>query len=277
MAEHSEGFFNAQDHLRLFWESDTPTAPRAHVALVHGYADHCGRHRGIIGHLVSQGFAVHAFDYRGHGQADGRRGHCDAFSEYVDDLDLFWERVRAATAGKKAFLLAHSHGGLMALHWLKRRPKDLAGLLLSAPYLRLGFEPPAIKVLAAKVVEKFIPWLPFKNELTFDQLSTDPEVQKASERDPLYNRTVTPRWFLRSTLAQQEAMSFGPSLQLPIFLCVGAGDTVASVAATRGFFATIGSADKTYKEYPGMRHEVMNEIRREEVWSDISNWISNRV
>jgi alpha-beta hydrolase superfamily lysophospholipase len=277
MARHEEDFFYARDHLRLFWEADTPDQPKAYIGVVHGYADHCGRYRGVIGHLVSQGFAVHAFDYRGHGQADGRRGHCDSFSEYIDDLNLFWERLHSAAGSKKVFLLAHSHGGLIAILWLKNQPKDLAGLLLSAPYLKLGFEPPTIKVVAAKMVEKIIPWFPFKNELTFDQLSTDPEVQKATERDPLYNRTVTPRWFSQSMLAQQEASNGGQWLRQPALVFLGSDDTVASVAATKAFYGTIASADKTYKEYPGMRHETMNDLRRDEVWKDISNWISNRV
>ena len=78
MGRHDEGFFSARDNLRLFWETDLPDGPpRAHLGVVHGYADHCGRYRATIDALVGRGFAVHAFDYRGHGQADGRRGHCD--------------------------------------------------------------------------------------------------------------------------------------------------------------------------------------------------------
>src|SRR5688572_22887681 len=114
MATHQEGFFSAKDNLRLFWESDVPDAPKAVVGVVHGYADHCGRFRGVIDYLVAAGFAVHAFDYRGHGQSGGRRGHVDHFDQYLDDLALFWNRVVAAAEGRKTVLLAHSHGGLIA-------------------------------------------------------------------------------------------------------------------------------------------------------------------
>ena len=56
--------------------------------------------------LVADGFAVHGFDYRGHGRADGRRGFCDKWPDYLDDMAAFWERVRKAA--EKALDLAAS-------------------------------------------------------------------------------------------------------------------------------------------------------------------------
>ncbi|MHB8875864.1 MAG: alpha/beta hydrolase [Myxococcaceae bacterium] len=274
MGRHDEGFFSAKDNLRLFWECDLPEAPRAHIGIVHGYADHCGRYRKTIDMLVGEGFAVHAFDYRGHGQADGRRGYCDAFEDFVDDLELFWNRVRAAAAGKKAFLLGHSHGGLMALHLLKRRPADLTGLLLSGPYLKLALKPPALKVFASIAIGKVIPWLQVKNELTPKDLSRDPEAQKATEKDPLYNTTVTPRWFTESNRAQEQAREMGSQVNLPLYMFCGGADGVASTPSAKAFFDTVASADKTYREYPGMLHETLNEVGHEQVWKDMSGWIS---
>src|SRR5579864_4922266 len=125
MGRHDEGFFSAKDNTRLFWVSDVPDTPKAWVGVVHGYADHSGRYREVIDAWVKDGFAVHAFDYRGHGQADGRRGHCDEYAELVDDLDLFWDRVQKAAGGQKAFMVAHSNGALMAIHWLARKPAGL--------------------------------------------------------------------------------------------------------------------------------------------------------
>jgi lysophospholipase len=274
MPRHDEGFFTAKDNLRLFWESDLPDSPKAHIAVIHGYADHCGRYRQVIDALVKDNFAVHAFDYRGHGQADGRRGFCDAFSDYVDDLELFWKRVRLAAGDKKTFMLAHSHGGLMALMMTRRAPEGMAGLVLSAPYLKLALKAPPLKVLGARVVGTVIPWLPIKNELTSKDLTRDVEAQKATDKDPLYNRTVTPRWFTESNAAQLEAIKLGPTISTPMFVFCGGSDGVASTPTSRAFFETVASSDKKYKEYPGMLHETMNEIGKEEVWREISSWIS---
>ncbi|MFZ5469969.1 MAG: alpha/beta hydrolase [Myxococcota bacterium] len=272
-----EGFFSAKDNLRLFWETTRPSDGRvakAHVGIVHGYADHAGRYRKTIDALAGEGFVVHAFDYRGHGQADGRRGHCDRFEEYVDDLERFWQRVREAAGKTPAFLLAHSHGALMTLHFLRRRPEGLRGTVLSAPYLKLAFTPNPLQVIAARAVGVIVPWLPQKMPLAPETLTRDTQEQHQAAHDPLYNRTLTVRWFVECTRAQAQATRLGPVVTLPVFTLFGSEDAVASPTATRAFFDTIASNDKKLKEYPGMRHEPLNEIGREEVWRDISGWIS---
>ncbi len=278
MARHEEGFFSARDNLRLFWEHEAPEGDaKAHVAIVHGYADHCGRYRTVIDALVRDGYAIHAFDYRGHGQSGGRRGHVDNFHDYIHDLEDFWGRVRARAEGKKTFLLGHSHGALMALVWQRSRPQDLAGMILSAPYLQLAIVPPKIKVLAAKVVGRVVPWLPVASEITPEQLTRDPELLRQVKKDPLYNRNVTPRWFEESNRAQAEAMRDAPSLEVPFFMFCGSGDTVAAPSAAHALFERAGSKDKTFKEYPGMLHEPMNDLGREEVFGDISAWLSGHL
>jgi len=272
---HDEGFFSARDNLRLFWASDVPDAPRAWVGVVHGYADHCGRYKGPIGHLAQQGLGVMALDYRGHGQADGRRGYCERFSDFVGDLDAFWQRLREAAAGKKAFLLLHSNGALVGLKWaVGGKPEGLAGWILSAPYLKLALKPPAAKVLGAKVVGKLVPWMPIKTEISPRDLTRDEEFQRTTAQDPLYLKIVTPRWFNESNRAQEEVARAGAAVTWPTYLFCGAEDPLASTPAAREFFDTIAAPDKTIKVYPGMRHECMNELGKEEVWRDVAGWIS---
>lgn len=279
MPTHDEGFFTAKDGTRLFWASDLPDGrPRAHVALVHGYGDHCGRYRDVIGALVADGFAVHGFDYRGHGRADGRRGYAQRWGDYVDDLERFWGRVRQAAGALPTFLLAHSHGGLMAVHALGHgRLPDVAGVILSAPYLKLAITPPRLKVLGARLAGTVLPWLPVPSELKLEDLSTDPEWVRKTGEDPLYIRTVTPRWFTESTKAQAQATALAPRLTQPLLHFCGAEDPVASVEASRAFFERVGASDKRFKTYPGMRHESLCERGRADVFRDISGWISSHL
>lgn len=274
MPRHDEGFFSARDNLRLFWETDAPDNPRAHVAVVHGYADHCGRYRGVIDHLVREGFAVHAFDYRGHGQSGGRRGHCDRFDEFLDDVEVFFDRVKAAAKDQKTFVLAHSHGALISIVWQRRLPQGISGMVLSAPYLELALKPNPVKVFASKAIGKVIPWMPVKNEIKPELLTRDVELQRQVAKDPLYNQVVTPRWFTEANDAQARAFELAPAVQQPLFVFCGSADAIANPAAARRFFESAGAADKKFKEYPGMLHEPMNDVGREEVWSDISGWIS---
>jgi lysophospholipase len=275
MAQRHEGFLPAKDGLRLFWQSDVPQKPKARVVLVHGYAEHIGRYQPVIDALVAEGISVFGFDCRGHGRSEGKRGHCDRFSDYLDDLEVCLSHFGMSDRPKeKWFLLGHSHGGLIAIHHLARRGQQWAGLILSSPYLRLALTPPAAKVFAATLVGKVLPSASFKNEIRFDQLTRDARAQVLVSRDPLYNRTVTPGWFRESTQAQAQAIALGPSLTLPLLVICGAEDPIASTATTRAFFSTVGASEKNYQEYPGMLHETLNEIGKEEVWKQISYWIS---
>src|SRR5512145_2561954 len=146
-ARHDEGFLNAADHLRLFWQRYTPARAKATVVVLHGGGDHGGRYPGITTALVKAGFQAALVDYRGHGQSDGRRWHVDAFSDYLHDVDAFVAKLsQDGIAGDRLFVLGHSTGGLVAALWAVTHRQLLSGLVLSSPYLKLAVKPPAAKV-----------------------------------------------------------------------------------------------------------------------------------
>lgn len=278
MRRHDEGYFSARDNTRLFWRFDAPEGEaKAHVAIVHGYGDHAGRYERVIEALNAAGLAVHAFDYRGHGRADGPRAHAAVWSHFVDDLAVFLDRVKRESGGRKLFILAHSHGALMSVHQLHRDSSGISGAILSSPYLKLAITPPLSKLILSKVASRVAPSLKIPSELTVEHLSCDLDWQAETRRDPLYNTVVTPGWFVGSNKAQLEAMTFAPALTVPTFIFCGEKDAVAAPEAARTFFEALGAPDKKFREYPGMRHECLNEVGRAEVYEDIIGWISARL
>lgn len=273
-----EGFFASNDGTRLYWRSARPEAePKAWIGVVHGYSDHCGRYQKPIEAFVEHGYAVLAFDHRGHGRADGPRGDCTRWGDYLDDMQAFYSLLTSTAQARPIFLLAHSHGGLILTHFLAGAPPQLKGAVLSAPFYAIGFEPPAIKRLAARALRRVLPGLKIPLGLTEEQLSSDPAWQEESRNDPLRLHKTTPRWFSECQAAQQRLAGLGPSLVVPLLMLTGSADTVVSTPAAKAFFETIGATDKTYKEYSGFRHEVMMEVGREKVWNDISSWISTHL
>ncbi len=274
----THGFLPAKDNLRLYVRELRPEAPKAEVAIIHGYGDHSGRYLEIIRHLARQGYAVSAVDYRGHGQADGRRGHVDRFSEYLDDLDVFFGKIREKAQGRKIFALGHSHGGLMVLSYAMARPQQaLAGAVISDPYLKLALQPNKFLVMISGVLSKLIPFLSISNELKPEMLTRDEAIQKATAADPLYNRNATPRWFTESNQAQVDVKQRALEFRWPVLWLLGAADPIADPQASRDLYASIGSKDKELVEYEGFRHEVLNEVGRERVFADVTRWLDARV
>jgi lysophospholipase len=274
-----EGFFTTKDHLRMFWRAASPPAgapTKAYVILQHGYCDHSGRYKECLRQLALEGFAVHTFDMRGHGQSDGRRGHCDSFLQYEDDLALFLERIRPRLDGKKLFLLGQGLGGLVIVHYGLARPSGVAGMALTSPTIRLAIHPSTVKQLGAQVMARLVPWLPFRNDVELPMLSHDADWLQATERDPLYLRVVTARWFFESSAAQDEVARRASEFVFPSLLLAGGDDPVASTPATRDFFGRITSADKQLKEYPGMLHEILSERGKDQVYRDLLGWLNAR-
>jgi len=273
-AVHEEGFLNSVDHLRLYWQRFRPPNPRATVAVLHGGGDHSGRYPGLTAALVRAGFEVALLDFRGHGQSDGRRWHIDLFSDYLADLDAFVAKLRADGLPGKLFVAAHSQGSLIAARWGLDHGREVAGFVLSSPYLRLALEAPLLKVLAARVMGKLVPWLPVATGIDYAALTTDRELQTWTAHDPLYGRATTPRWFDETNRVQEEVLRRAGEFEAPLLvLCAGA-DTIADAGASRRFEEAARSSDKRLVVYDGFRHEIWNEVERDRPIGEAVAWIS---
>ena len=161
-----EGYFSARDGTRLYFQSvRSRNEPVAHVAVLHGYAEHLGRHGEVTRALATAGYGVHLLDCRGHGQSGGKRAHVDRFEDYLSDLEVFLARVREAALDRPIFLVAHSHGALISALYLLRDPEVVRGAVFSSPYFRLKLHVSPVKILAGKLVANLLPSLPMLNEL----------------------------------------------------------------------------------------------------------------
>jgi len=275
-AKREEGFLHSKDNLRLYWQRYTPPSPRATVAVIPGGGDHSGRYPALTAALVAAGFQAALVDFRGHGQSDGRRWHIDAFGDYLDDMDAFMAHVRAGAAGKKVFVAAHSMGALIAATWALAPSRGVAGFVFSSPYFRLKLDPPKLKIFGARLVGTVVPWLPISTDLHVQDLTTDEEMQRWTDADPLYGRTTTPRWFVESQRAQREILGGAKAFTHPMLVLLGGADPIADVEAGKTFFDAARSSDKELKRYEGFRHELYNERERQRPIGDAVAWLQVR-
>ena len=271
-----EGTFPSKDNLKLFWTSTVPADAKAHVAIIHGYAEHIGRYAHVFDYLAAEGFAVHGLDCRGHGRSEGRRGHCNRFTDFLDDLALFLEKVKVYAGGRKIFLLGHSHGALICARYGLLEPTGINGMVFTSPWFRPGFLPSPVKIALGKAVGLVIPWLPIPNEIASDKLTRDAAMVAAHRVDPLVNATATPGWFNQAIAAQKDLLERAQAFTLPFDMLVGGADPIADKSGAREFFEKAGSKDKAYLDYPGALHEVLNEINRAEVLAEITAWLNAR-
>jgi alpha-beta hydrolase superfamily lysophospholipase len=247
---------------------------RGSVLFLHGYDDHSGRYADTSAMLADAGYRVRTFDFRGHGKSAGKRGFCRKWTEYLDDLAAVRAADDSGDAGGKPFLVAQSHGCLVALHWALKNPGTVAGLVLCSPYLRLVMPVSRLKIAAAKALNRLAPAMRMKSEIRVDYLTRDPRLQQETLDDRTLSRVATPRWFCASTRAQAEILWRAGEIQHPTLILHGTADRIADLKAARELFETLASKDKTFKPYESMRHETLREVDREQVWSDIVSWLN---
>ncbi len=277
--KHAKGTLIGQRSVQLVYASFVPdTAPKAAVALAHGIGEHMGRYSHVVEVLVQRGYAVYSIDHRGHGESQGRRAVVERFEYFVDDLRLMVDKLQADLPGLPVFMLGHSMGGLIAFHYAARYQHELAGLVLSGPALELDAPPHLRRV--ARLLGTLAPWLPVAPLAKGPEsaLSRDPRVQELFNADPLvYKKKVKAGMGYQLLKAVMEAQALMAQLALPLLLMQGEADRIVNPAGVKRLYAEARSADKTLKLWPECRHEIFNELEKDEIIAYAADWLDAHV
>jgi alpha-beta hydrolase superfamily lysophospholipase len=245
--------------LRRCWRPEAGGTPRAVVVLAHGMSEHSARYDHVGRFLAGRGVAVHAMDHRGHGRSGGEIGTVEKFDFFLDDLSTFVSLVRAEEPHGPMVLLGHSMGGLIvAAYLLERQPQ------------------PDLVVLSGPAIVPFVE--AGERRIDATRLTRDPEAQRAYLEDPLVLRErVKEELFDR--LAEGLGLLVGRAFEItqPLLLIHGTEDRLCSAEGAEAWVRGSSSRDVTVKLYPGGRHEMLNEINRDEVLADLWAWLDARI
>lgn len=276
----SEDYFYTIDGLRLYYQHCVPDAGRGGVTpsllliIVHGLGEHSHRYHHLIENMSSRGIGAAAFDLRGHGRSEGRRGHIRSFREYLQDTHQFIQLCQALHPKPcKFFLAGHSLGGLIVLSYCLERTEFLSGVIASGPAIGVKLEVPSYKKILASALSAFLPSLRFQNEVHPHLLSRDPLVVESYLSDPLVHHEATARFYTETMKTMAETQRNIAALHLPALFLQGENDRIVDPGATRQAFQVIGFKDKTLQMYPNNLHEVFNDLDKEIVFNDLYRWI----
>lgn len=269
----TESHFRGYDGIGLFRRAWLPAQPRRVLLVVHGYAEHSGRYEGFGAWFASQGFAVHAYDQRGHGRSQGRRCHVQEFAEYLNDLDGFLEIVRAEHPQLPITLVGHSMGGLIATAYLVDRRPTIESAVTSGAGLALGQGVSRLRIAVARVLRRLMPRFSLGSGLDPSGLSRDPLVVQAYVDDPLVFRTMTTSLAAELLSAIPRTVARAAEVSVPLLMLHGEEDPLCPVQGSRDFVEAVTVAGSGLRVYPKLRHEIFNEPEREQVYQDMLDWI----
>ena len=277
--QHTEGRFSTADKLELYYQTwQSEGSPKAALAIVHGYGEHSGRYLNVVNYFAPRGYALYAFDLRGHGKSPGQRGHVNRFEEYLADTDAFLKFVRQLNPGRKLFLLGHSLGGLIVAAFAESYPTgELSGLIMSSAFLQMKMKVPGWKMTMARTLSNLLPTFTMANDLGADLLSHDPSVAAAYTTDPLNHYAATARWGTEIFAAQTRTLDRAGEVKTPTLVIYAGDDQIADPEGSALFFERLKVTDKTTHCYDGYYHEIFNEVGKDTVFKDMENWLAGRV
>ncbi|HEY2659576.1 MAG TPA: alpha/beta fold hydrolase [Caulobacteraceae bacterium] len=255
------------------------------VQIAHGMSEHFGRYRRLAERLNDAGYAAFGSDHRGHGGSADAHGLGDfgpgGFGAVVDDMAALTAVAKSAAPGRPLALLAHSMGSFAAQLYLLDHHRELDALALSGTAaldkllesLLAGGGPVTLELLDAS----FEP-----ARTAFDWLSRDEAEVDAYMADPLCGFHLSDA-AMGSLFALGSSARHDPRLtqvrsNLPIYVISGESDPV--VGPHQGFaraliesYEAAGLLNIEHRIYAGGRHEMFNEICRDQVEVELIAWL----
>lgn len=272
------------------------------VQISHGMAETAERYRRFADFLTKSGYAVLANDHRGHGKTAkslddvGYLGE-DGFNWMIKDMKILNDMIAEEFKNKKIYIFGHSMGSLLSQRYISLFGDSIDGVILSgtcgkqgiALDLGIAIARMELKKHGPKVRSSKLNNLTFgsynrgiKNHATeFDWLSRDKDEVDKYINNPYCGGVFTTEFFYDfltgyKKLHKKENMQRIPK-ELPIYIFSGKKDPVGKNCKTVSWlieeYKRLKIKDVSYKFYENGRHEMLNEINKDEVMNDVLNWL----
>lgn len=289
------------------WSPDSNMEPVGAIQIAHGMAEHSLRYNWFAGKLIDEGFIVYANDHRGHGetaQSDEFFGHFsdqNGWDRVVQDMMLLNSIIREKHKNIPFFIFGHSMGSLLLRDLVTKYEKGIKGIILSGtsghPGIRGYAGLSVAKIQSALAGERSLSTmmdrLTFKSfnktfapvSTPFDWLSRDRDMVDNYIKDPYCGFICTAKFYADVIGGVIKVNSMNHIRKTPedisVLFASGTMDPVGhygrGVTSVYRSFVKAGIKDVDVRLYSNSRHEILNELNREEVAEDMLNWLRFRI
>ncbi len=302
---YTNDIFETSDGIKLTTYSWDCEAPKGIVHIVHGMSEHAGRYDEFASFLNQYGYLVFSSDLRGHGKTAGTIAKVgllameNGWKKVVNDVIDLSKMLKKKHPNLPIILLGHSMGSFIARNVAILNPAEIDAYIFSATAGHpgaLGFVGEKLSKFNLKMMGKknrsgFLSNLAFgqnnkriENPRTEkDWLTRDEQIVDEYINDPFCMQTFTAQFYndlLNGLLFVNETYQIRKmDKNKPVLLFAGDMDPVGDYGKgpkeVYEKFIKAGIKDVTLKLYEGGRHEMLNEINREEVYQMILDWLDN--
>ncbi len=274
MAQRYEGHFRGSDQNDLFFQTWTPEKLRGTLIITHGLAEHSECYHPLAQVLADDGWQVFAWDMRGHGRSEGKRGFVLDIKSFIEDYACLLRVVRKQSPAFEPVLFGHSLGGLVTLRFVEQESPQYSALALSSPCLGLSMPVPKFKETLAKFAVNWIPQLTMFNEIKYTDLTHDREMIKSYAKDSLRHDKISPGLFLTMVENFPLALDQAGDISQPVLMQLAGEDRLVSATASRDLFNKLPGKKNQLIVYSESYHEVFNDLDRDKAIADLKKFIN---
>ena len=285
-------------------EGENPPKIKAAIVFNHGLAEHSLRYDRVGTILAENGYVFNAFDMRGHGRTAelsiangtgdfGKLADKDGFKKAVADVDEMIDDVKKDYPDVPVILIAHSFGTFVAQSYIENYHGKIKACILS------GTAGPRLPLttagnIAANIIKFFRgkdSVVGLLDKLSFgsynarikdlksihDWLTKDEAIVQMYDSDKWCGFPLKTIFYCDMTAGlcniHKKSNMAKIDKDLPIYMLWGSEDPVGDYGKTirqlAECYQNLGIKNVTLKEYPGDRHEILNETDKETVEQDI--------
>lgn len=283
------------------WENITCDMPKAIVQISHGMSENILRYDEFARELVEVGFTVYGHDHRGHGETAasiddlGYMDDKDNFHSMVYDLKDMNDLIKRENEGIPIILFGHSMGSFLSQRYIELYGDSIDGLILSGSNgkqkainnLGIPISYLEMKIFGRRKQSKLMDKLSFgsfNNNFKPVRTNCDWLTRDEKEVDKYLNNKYcgnifTASYFYDLLKGLKEIHKESNLKKIPkslnIYILAGSKDPVGEngkgIINLYNLYKKLGIKNVSYKLYDGARHEILNEINRDEVINDIKN------
>lgn len=292
-------FPSANGKSRAAYRIDAPQEGpvRGVLQLSHGMCEYVGRYDALFSALCGAGWVAAGHDHIGHGASAGSPEELgyfagrDGWQYLVEDVHTMTGLLREAYPGVPLVLLGHSMGSFIARETLRRYGDGYDGAIICGtagpnPAAALGIALASVDIALRGGHHRsaLLQSLAFggynrrfEGRTPYDWLTRDNGIVDRYAADPFCTFIFTSSGFrdLFTLLRRVSRRDWAGSLpkKLPMLLIAGdmdpVGDYGRGVRRVYEGIRAAGCRDVSLKLYPGGRHEILNELNRDEVYQDV--------